>query len=85
MKKPDLQVVIDSIPVGITVLDLEGHIQMFNKFSSNITDRKPEYLGKDIRGCHQNPESNIKIDQIFEAIKSTHIHFTPTQKSWVWE
>lgn len=61
--------ILDKIPIGITVIDLEGRILYFNEYSSQIRDRKPEYLGRDIRFCHQKPESIAKIDRILEEFK----------------
>ena len=62
--------VLDKIPMGITVIDLEGRILYFNEYSSQIRDRKPEYLGRDIRLCHKEPESIARIDRILEEFKS---------------
>ena len=62
--------VISKIPVGITVTDLDGRIRYYNEYCARIVDRKPEYIGQDIRTCHQKPASAAKIDQIFEEIKS---------------
>lgn len=62
--------VINKTPVGITVTDLDGRIRYYNEYCARIVDRKPEYIGQDIRTCHQKPASAAKIDQIFEEIKS---------------
>ena len=62
--------IIDKIPVAITVIDLEGHILFYNQYSSQVLDRKPEYLGTDIRGCHQKPETNERIDHMLAEFKA---------------
>jgi DUF438 domain-containing protein len=68
---PDqIPLILDSIPVAITVIDLEGNILLYNEFSSQVLDRKPEYLGTDIRGCHQKPETNAKIDRMLNEFKA---------------
>jgi PAS domain S-box-containing protein len=69
MDDKELRSVLDQIPVGITVTDLEGKIRYYNKYSAQIVDRKPEYIGMDIRSCHKKPESIIKIDTILSEIK----------------
>jgi len=62
--------ILDNIPVAITVIDLEGNILFYNHYSSQILDRKPEYLGTDIRNCHQKPETNDKIDRMLAQFKA---------------
>jgi DUF438 domain-containing protein len=62
--------ILDRIPIGVTVIDLEGRMLYFNDYSSKIRDRKPEYLGRDIRLCHKKEESIDKIDRILEEFKS---------------
>jgi PAS domain S-box-containing protein len=62
-------VILDKIPVGITVTDLEGHILYYNEYCSKILERKPEYIGKDIRLCHEKSESKSKIDHMLEEFK----------------
>jgi DUF438 domain-containing protein len=57
---------LDRIPAGVTVINPEGTILYYNEYSTQILDRKPEYLGKDIRQCHKNPESIEKIDRMLE-------------------
>jgi len=70
MHDKDLRSVLDQIPVGITVTDLEGRILYFNEYSAQIVDRKPEYIGMDIRSCHKKPESIVKIDTILSEMKA---------------
>jgi DUF438 domain-containing protein len=62
--------ILDKIPVAVTVIDLEGNILFYNEFSSQILDRKPEYLGTDVRLCHQKPETNTKIDHMLAEFKA---------------
>ena len=65
----ELEKILDKIPVGVTVVDLEGRILYYNEYSSQIVDRKPEYIGQDIRACHKQPGSVVKIDHILKEIK----------------
>ena len=64
-----LAMVLEEIPVGITVIDLDGHILYYNDYCSKFVDRKPEYIGRDIRLCHNQSESILKIDTILADIK----------------
>ncbi len=61
--------ILDSLPIAVTVTDVSGRIIYFNKRSAQILDRKPEYLGRNIRLCHQIPESINKIDNILQNFK----------------
>jgi DUF438 domain-containing protein len=71
-----LPLLMDTIPVGITVVDLNGNIQFYNKYSSHILDRKPEYIGIDIRECHKKQASIDKIDHMLDAFqKGRHDEF----------
>ena len=63
-----LAMVLEKIPVGITVIDQEGHILYYNEYCSRFVDRKPEYIGKDIRFCHKKPESIEKIERILSEL-----------------
>ncbi|MGD8522425.1 MAG: PAS domain-containing protein [Desulfobacterales bacterium] len=62
--------ILDKIPVAITVIDLEGNILFYNHYSSQVLDRKPEYLDTDIRSCHQKPETNDRIDRMLAEFKA---------------
>ena len=62
--------ILDKIPVAITVIDLEGNILFYNQYSSQVLDRKPEYLGTDIRSCHQKPETNDRIDGMLAEFRA---------------
>jgi DUF438 domain-containing protein len=62
--------VLETIPAGITVIDLEGRMLYYNEFGSRFVDRKPEYIGKDMRNCHQKHASIEKIDRILSELKA---------------
>jgi PAS domain S-box-containing protein len=63
-----LAMVLEKIPAGITLIDREGRILYYNEYSSRFVDRKPEYIGQDIRFCHKKPESIEKIDRILSEL-----------------
>ncbi len=71
---PDrLRLVLEKIPVGITVVDPDGRMLYYNEYSAKVVDRKPEYIGKDIRECHQKSESIDNIDRILAELRSGKI------------
>lgn len=57
---------LDQAPVAVTVLDRQGGIVFYNRYAATIVDRKPEYLGRDIREFHK-PGSNAKVDGMLRA------------------
>lgn len=65
----NLSLVLENLPVAVTVVDCDGRMLYFNRHAGRVLDRKPEYLGKDIRLCHQKPESNARIDRMMEAFR----------------
>lgn len=69
MHDNELRSVLDQIPVGITVTDIDGIILYYNDFCAQIVDRKPECIGIDIRSCHKKSESIAKIDMILSEIR----------------
>ncbi len=54
---------LEQAPVAITVLDPAGRVQFYNSYAATILDRRPEYLGRDVRSLH-HPASQKKIDAI---------------------
>ena len=60
--------ILENIPVGITVIDLQGRMLYYNKYSSTVVNRRPELLGEDIRSCHHKSESISKIDRILREM-----------------
>ena len=68
-----LAMILDKIPAGITVIDQDARILYYNQYCSRFVDRKPEYIGRDIRLCHNESESIEKIDKILSELKEGHI------------
>ena len=65
-----LALVLDKVPAGITVIDQEGYILYFNEYCSRFVDRKPTYIGKNIRFCHKKAESIEKINKILSDLNN---------------
>jgi PAS domain S-box-containing protein len=64
-----LRQVFDSLPVAVTVTDPDGRILYYNAYSARVVDRKPEYIGRNIRDCHRQQKSIATIDRIFKEMK----------------
>lgn len=62
--------ILDHVPAGITLVDLEGRLIYYNFEASRILDRRPEYLGKDVRWCHKKTDSMERITEMISAFKS---------------
>ena len=65
-----LPLALENIPVGITLVDSWGTILYFNRKAAEILDRRPEYLGRDLRFCHTKPESVARIDAILADFRA---------------
>lgn len=61
---PEQKSILNALAVAVTITDLTGAILFYNDCAPGILDRKPEYIGRDIRACHKNPESIRKIDSM---------------------
>ena len=67
--KPDFERFVAEMPASLTILDTEGRLVFYNAYAPRILDRKPEYLGRDIREFHQ-PASAAKIGRILDAYRA---------------
>jgi transcriptional regulator with PAS, ATPase and Fis domain len=48
--------------VGVTILDPGGNVLYYNRWAAENLDRKPEYLGHDVRNRHRRPITNPRFD-----------------------
>ena len=70
--------VLDNASAGITVINREGIMLYYNAYAARFVDRKPEYIGKDIRSCHQHANSIEKIDAMLSKLtegKSKELYY----------
>ena len=58
------QSLLDTLAVAVTIVDPAGVILFYNDYASRILDRRPEYIGRDIRECHKAAESIRRIDSM---------------------
>lgn len=63
-----LAAVLDQVPAGITVFDLEGQILYYNDYSTRFVDRRPEYIGRNLASCHKKDEIVVRIKQMFSDL-----------------
>ena len=66
----NLIAVLDQLPSAVTVTDLDGRMVYYNESATQLIDRKPEYLGRDVRGCHKLKSSSKRVDEIIEEFKA---------------
>ena len=59
---------LDELAVAVTIVDPAGVILFYNDYASRILDRRPEYIGRDIRECHKAAESVRRIDSILSEL-----------------
>jgi PAS domain S-box-containing protein len=64
-----IPLILDSIPVAVTLIDPDGRILHYNAYSTQILERRQELLGTEIRDCHNKPESIARIDQMLQAFR----------------
>jgi transcriptional regulator with PAS, ATPase and Fis domain len=57
---------MDCLDVSVTILDKEGTLLYYNRYSAEILERKPEYIGSDIHLHHKKPTTNPKFDAMLQ-------------------
>lgn len=63
-----LEMILESIPVDISVLDADDKVIGWNHHDTRIFKRPEAALGKDVRQCH--PEKSLsKVEKIIDDMK----------------
>ena len=57
-----IHLAMDCMGVAVTIIDARGTLLYYNRYSTTILDRKPEYIGTDIHAHHKKTGSNQKLD-----------------------
>ena len=57
---------MDCMGVAVTIIDARGRLLYYNRHSTKILDRKPEYIGTDIHAHHKKTDSNKKVDRMLK-------------------
>jgi sensor histidine kinase regulating citrate/malate metabolism len=69
---------LEQVGMGVTILDREGRLMFYNQWAANKLDRKPEYIGKNVRGHHRrkitNPRFNAML-KLFEEGRTDPVYY----------
>jgi len=69
---------LEQAGMGVTILDREGRLMFYNQWAVNKLDRKPEYIGKNVRGHHRrkitNPRFNAML-KLFEEGRTDPVYY----------
>lgn len=64
-----LELVLNALPLDITLIDENNKVRYFNKAVDRVFPRSPAVIGRDVRNCH--PASSVDVvNKIVEALKS---------------
>jgi len=73
-----LAAAMDHLPFGITIIDTAGSMLYYNAYSARYVDRRPDYIGRDIRDCHMEDASIKKIEgfmKLLAAGRKEEVHY----------
>ena len=68
-----VKLALDCLDVSVTIIDPKGTLLYYNQRSSEILDRKPEYLSTDIHSHHQKATTNQQIDTMLQEFAAGRI------------
>ncbi len=60
---------MDFMGVAVSIIDTKGTLLYYNEQAAKILDRRPEYIGTDIRSHHGKEDSNRRVDHMLEAFR----------------
>lgn len=69
LSKPQLEAVLESLPVDITFIDSDDTVRYYNRDGKRIFVRTPAVIGKKVQNCHP-PKSLPAVNQILSEFKS---------------
>ena len=61
---------MDCLGVAVSIIDTKGTLLYYNEESARILDRKPEYIGNDIRTHHKKAGTNKKFDLMLQEFSA---------------
>ncbi len=64
-----VDVLFESIPVEISVIDADDKVIGWNKHESRVFRRPEKVLGRDVRDCHPK-RSLAKVEQLLDEMKA---------------
>ena len=69
---------LEQAGVGVTILDRTGRVMFYNQWAANRLDRKPDYIGNDVRNNHRRKITNPRFDamlKLFEEGRTDPVHY----------
>jgi DUF438 domain-containing protein len=60
---------MESLGIGVTIIDAKGTLLYYYKQAARILDRKPEYIGEDVYSHHTKATSSQKLESMIEAFQ----------------
>jgi PAS domain S-box-containing protein len=64
-----IDVVLETIPVEISIVDKDDNVVAWNKHATRIFKRPEAVVGRNVRNCH--PKKSLgKVEQILEEMKA---------------
>ena len=69
MNEDELEAVLETIPLELSVLNKNDEVLAWNKHKTRIFKRPEGALGRNVRKCHP-PKSLAKVEQIITEMKS---------------
>ena len=61
------------IGTAVTIIDPNGTLLYYNNRAAAILDRRPEYIGIDVRSHHKKAASNEKLDLMLQEFKKGRV------------
>jgi DUF438 domain-containing protein len=69
LELPELQLLLDTIPVDVTYVDEDDRVRYFNNPEDRIFPRSGSIIGRTVQNCHP-PESVETVEKILDAFRS---------------
>jgi len=60
---------MECMGVAVTIIDPKGTLLYYNRHATKILDRKPEYIGSDVRSHHKKAATNEKLDLMLQEFE----------------
>ncbi|WP_051342206.1 PAS domain-containing protein [Pseudonocardia spinosispora] len=64
---------LEQAGVGVTIVDRTGRVLYYNKWADEHLDRKPEYIGNDVRDRHRQPITNPRFDAMIALFEEGRV------------
>lgn len=69
LNKPELEKILNTIPLDITFVDKDDTVKYFNQAKERIFSRTKSVIGRTVQNCHP-PHSVNTVDRLLEAFKN---------------